>query len=139
MEEYFLVGQLPHLEGKILEEMIGQEYRFRQEKPDSPAQVFLFIGGVWYRVSADGPQLYWRIWDRAPEAWEVPEEGMYAPLRDLGHELGLKGQILEGYSYGIRNDSPSVSINFQDGRQITFFGTGDGFSAFEVVKWFLNS
>ncbi|MBZ9712699.1 hypothetical protein [Deinococcus multiflagellatus] len=82
--------------------------------------------------------LAWPSSDTAPLAWEVPEEGLFAPLRDLGNETGLRGQTLAGWLYGVRQTTPSLSLQFQDGRQISFFGSDHSWREFEVVQWTLD-
>lgn len=125
----------PPFTGKVLEQLMGLEYRFR-EHVTFPNQVFALVEGQWWRMMSDGPTLYIQRWDQAPEACEIPEEDMFWRLRDLGEELFLLGETLTGWSYGERNHAPSLSLNFQNGRQVTFLSTdGDSWSSLEVTQW----
>lgn len=85
---------------------------------------------------ADGPMLYIQRWEKTPESFEVPEDGMFWTLRDLTRELDLWGEVLQGWSYGVRNTVPSLALNFESGLQITFFANNDhAWSDFNVTRW----
>lgn len=128
-------GGEPLFTGKVLEQLIGQAFH-SQHQETFPHQVFALVEGQWWRMMIDGPMLYMQRWDQAPEAWDIPEDEVFFPLRDLGEELGLGGETLSGWSYGARHHAPSLSLNFQNGRQITFFSTdGESWSSFELSRW----
>ncbi|MBZ9752041.1 hypothetical protein K7W42_14365 [Deinococcus sp. HMF7604] len=128
-------GEGPEFAGKVLEQLVGQEYR-RHDEVYSPHQVFVLVEGQWWRMFADGLMLYVQRWEKAPEAFAVPEDGMFWPLRDLTRELDLWGEILHGWSYGVRNALPSLTLNFESGLQITFFSSNDhAWSDFDVTRW----
>jgi len=135
LDDFSLVGQPPELAGRTLRELIGQDYRYREDSAHSPDQVFLLVEGQWWRTFTDGPHLHWQARQEAPRAWESPEDGISALLRDLGRELGLRGEVLNGWSHGVWNSSPALSLNFEDGRQINFFTGDDEIKTFELVHW----
>ncbi|WP_189089980.1 hypothetical protein [Deinococcus ruber] len=140
MYDYDLIfqGESPQFAGNVLEQLIGQDYRTHDEVY-SPHQVFVLVDGQWWRMFADSPMLYVQRWERAPEAWEIPEDRMFSPLRDLGRELDVRGEILSGWSYGERNCAPSISLNFESGLQITFLSTDrHSWSTFSVTRWTLS-
>ncbi|WP_189074728.1 hypothetical protein [Deinococcus sedimenti] len=128
-------GERPDFAGKVLEQLVGQEYR-THDQVYSPHQVFARVEGQWWRMFADGPMLYIQRWERGPEAFAVPEDGMFWPLRDLARELDLWGEVLHGWSYGVRNAVPCLTLTLESGLQITFFSGNDhAWSDFDVTRW----
>ncbi|UQN10720.1 hypothetical protein [Deinococcus sp. QL22] len=131
-------GEKPEFGGQVLQQLIGQNYQTHDELY-SPHQVFVLVNDQWWRLFVDGPMLYMQRWEKAPEAWAVPEDQMFWSLRDLGRELNIRGEMLSGWFYGQRNRAPALSLNFESGLQITFFSTdGEHWSTFDVTRWMVS-
>ncbi|MGI8748730.1 MAG: hypothetical protein ACR2J4_10345 [Deinococcus sp.] len=138
MDDFYLLGTLPLLDGAVVQALIAQVITNRDPDSPPPFIVYLGLGTGWWRLFSDGPHLYAKFVFEPPEAWEAPQEGFAVHLRDLGHILNLQGRALRGWSYGVHGDAPSLTLNFQDGQQITFSGEGEGFTSYTLATWHLN-
>ena len=87
--------------------------------------VFLGIGGAWHRLYFDWGIIFWRVQDRAPEAFEVPEIGAAYRVVDLAAQHDLKGRRLVRYLMEPIAGGAQVTFEFEDGVRLAFRNVED--------------
>ncbi|MFC4637808.1 hypothetical protein [Deinococcus hohokamensis] len=139
LNDFYLIGQPPELRAKPVQALLGEVLQDGINPPTQEVLVHLLIEGQWWRLFVDGPHLYWKRTqdNQAPIEWDLlPEHEFWVKVRDLGAELNVNGALLESWSFGIQNNRPRASLNFQDGRQLTFSCAPEwmGFTTIEMVE-----
>lgn len=144
-QDIYIIGKILEVKGLKLTGLQVQEFYCNGELTNAAHIVFLQLGNSkeWHKLFIDGLQLYFYT-ALIPESHEYPDEPWQAPLRDLGADLDLVGAELSALYYGISNNMPSLTLNFSDGRQITFavLASSDkdtSRTGFELAVWYVNS
>ncbi|WP_156953026.1 hypothetical protein [Deinococcus frigens] len=133
MAEYFLIGTPPILDEFVVEHLVLETIRQNDSIEYSSLLVYLCCNQQWWRTFNDGPHLYWDRVDSPPTAWGAPEHGFTVEIHNIGEELQLRGQRLTHWAWDVSDGAPHISLDFSDGRQLTF--CGHPWSTFSVNHW----
>lgn len=140
LNDFYLIGRPPELKGQPIQALLGEMLQQGVNPSEQEVLVHLLLDGQWWRLFVDGPHLHWNRTrnNQPPIQWDLlPETEFWVTVRDLGTELNLTGALLENWSFGVQNERPRASLNFQDGRQLTFSCAPEwmGFTTVEMVEW----
>jgi hypothetical protein len=113
--------------GQRVEALRAQSFICSGELVSSANALFIKVAGTWYRVVLDYGTVHWtkQEQEQEPLAWEVPENDLSYPHRDIGTEFGLIDTELAALHTREENGQLRVEFTFSNGRRLVFFNRDD--------------
>jgi hypothetical protein len=108
-------GTPPALAGHVCEAFVCQQFLVDGRLEDGANVIFLKFGGVWSRLYFDG-MIFWRLCEKPPHPFEVPEKGWRYPHVDVGANADVIGRKL--IRYEMSDEPMRVSFEFEGGKRI---------------------
>jgi hypothetical protein len=118
-------GTQPRLIGHTLDAVLAEYMSTAGETWRQLTVVYLKSQGSWVRLALDAGTVHWKRYETEPTSWELPEEGFFYNLEDVGtHEKLLGGSVtqLNVDADGIR---ARVEIELSDGRSLLLVNEDD--------------
>jgi hypothetical protein len=118
-------GEWPRLRGQVCDALIADQY-WHEGKLCEPANVvWLQVGPIWHRLVIDCGVVFWRRSDAGPAPYEMPELGAEVRLKDIGHETGLIGGLIDDVVGIAIPGGAEVRIALRSGPTLTFRNLDD--------------
>lgn len=118
-------GEWPQLAGSRCDAVIAEQYWHDGELSEPANVIWLRADSAWHRLVIDCGVVFWRSADVGPEAYGMSGLGGAVRLEDVGRELDLAGEIIDGITGVAVPGGADVWIGFRSGRRITFRNRDD--------------
>ena len=131
-EEPHVVGQWPDLSGKVLEQVLCQEFWYDGKLEEPANAIGLLAGGQWYRLMINQSTVFLRQGEGLSANPTQPDALIQYKTVDLGADQGLAGGTISTFDKRALGEGAQVEIAFADGRRLIFTNK-DEVTSYEVV------
>ncbi|OIO72530.1 MAG: hypothetical protein CO186_05025 [Zetaproteobacteria bacterium CG_4_9_14_3_um_filter_49_83] len=123
MDELYVNGDVPQIEGKRCEAFLCQDYRAEGVVEDRAYITHVCFEGAWYRLYFEPFLIFWRSSTEAPE--ETREPGFEFGLEDIGTKCHIKGALLISLAQEVVAEGVKVKFSFENGRSVSVLHRND--------------
>ena len=120
-----VMGEWTQLAGSRCDSLLVEQYWHEGRLCEPANVVWLHVGATWHRLTIDCGVVFWRKSDAGPAPHEMPELDAEVRLKDIGHETGLIGGLIDGVVGSAIPGGAEVSIVLRSGQTLTFRNLDD--------------
>lgn len=125
-------GEWPDLDGLICSGLVVEEWWYEGSIYDPAMVIWLQAESTWHRLVMEYGEVFWRVADDEPTAYDLPELRGSTRIVDLGRNQGLIGEVISGIDGQDTEEGVEVVVQFKSGRLIRFRNTGETNSYYTV-------
>jgi len=123
MDELYINGDVPQIEGKRCEAFLCQDYRHEGIIEDRAYITHMCFEGAWYRLYFEPFLIFWRRSEGAPE--KSNEAGFEFGLEDIGSKCHIKGACLVLLTQELSAGGVEVRFSFENERWVSVVHRND--------------
>jgi hypothetical protein len=112
-------GIPPKLAGRECEALICQQYWQDGRLTKAVDVLYIKSHGRWHQLYFENCTIFWRTQSEGPVPYEIQSNSPFKyPLRDLGSEYHVKGEIIAGYEAMPMINGVKVTLAFERGDKV---------------------